>query len=68
MSLLVKKKLDIGISPSLIYKYYQRKKLIRKPQKKIPWYQPTKECLVVRKPGEDVQIDVKYVYNEQDLR
>lgn len=68
MSMLIKKKLGITISPSLVYRYYKRKKLIRKPQRKLAWYQPMEERLVITKPGEGVQVDVKYVYNSQGLR
>ena len=68
MSMLVEKKLNIKISPTLIYRYYQKKKLIRKPQKKLPWYQPMKSRLVVAQQGEGVQVDVKYVYDRQGLR
>lgn len=58
----VRKKLGIKISTTIIYRFYVKKKLIRKPQKKLPWYQPLKQKLTVRKPGEGVQMDVKYVY------
>lgn len=68
MSMLVKKKLGIDVSPTTIYKYYKKKKLIRKPQKKLPWYQPMKERLVVAQQGEGVQVDVKYVYDKQGAR
>ena len=67
MKLLVKKQLGIDLSTTIIYRYYKRKKLIRKPQKKLPWYQPMKEKLVITKAGEGVQCDVKYVY-EQGIR
>ena len=68
MSILVKKKLGINVSPTTIYEYYKKKKLIRKPQKKLPWYQPMKERLIINKQGEGVQVDVKYIYNEQGIR
>lgn len=67
MKMLVRKKLGIDISTTIIYRYYQRRKLIRKPQKKLPWYQPMKSALIIQKPGEGVQMDVKYVY-EQGIR
>jgi len=38
--------------------------LIRKPQKNIAWYQPMKKKLLILRPGEGVQLDVKYVYPE----
>ena len=49
------------ISPSCIYKFYKRKKLVRKPQKQLKWYQPMKEPYVASLPGENVQVDTKYV-------
>lgn len=62
MKLLVKRRLGIGLSTTIIYRFYQRKRLIRKPQRKQPWYEPLKEKLLIQKPGEGVQLDVKYVY------
>ncbi|MFA6588139.1 MAG: DDE-type integrase/transposase/recombinase [Patescibacteria group bacterium] len=62
MKLLVKKSLGLDISSTIIYRYYQRKRLIRKPQKKLPWYEPMTQALKVEKPGQGVQMDVKYVY------
>ena len=62
MKLLVKKELGLDISTTIIYRYYKRKKLIRKPQKKLPWYEPMKRALIVDKQGVGVQMDVKYVY------
>ena len=58
----VKKKLGIVVSTTIIYRYYQKAKLIRKPQRKQPWYEPLKHRLVITKPGMGVQMDVKYVY------
>lgn len=58
----VKKKLKIKISTTIIYRFYKKKKLIRKPQKKLPWYQPLKQKLTIKQAGEGVQMDVKYVY------
>jgi len=62
MRLLVKKELSLDISTTIIYRYYKKRKLIRRPQRKLPWYQPMKEKITVTKPGEAVQMDVKYVY------
>lgn len=64
MKLLVKKKLDLDLSTTIIYRYYKKKRLIRKPQRKQAWYQPMKYALNIEKQGEGVQIDVKYVYEE----
>jgi transposase InsO family protein len=63
----VKKRLKLSVSTTIIYRFYQRKKLIRKPQKRLPWYRPMKKKLTIRSPGEGVQMDVKYVY-EQNTR
>jgi IS30 family transposase len=49
------------ISTTAIYKYYLRRKLIRKPQKQQAWYIPLKEPYYAQAAGENVQIDVKYV-------
>lgn len=64
MKMSVKRNLGLEISPTIIYRYYQKKKLIRKPQKKLPWYEPMKERLVVTQPGQGVQADIKYVYED----
>lgn len=67
MKLLVKKELGLDISTTIIYRFYKKKKLIRKPQRKQPWYEPLKYHLTIVKPGQGVQIDTKYVY-EQGVR
>lgn len=64
MKLWIKRKLGLDISSTIIYRYYKRKKLIRKPQKKLPWYEPMKNHLIVKNKGEGVQFDVKYVYDK----
>lgn len=64
MKLWIKKKLGLDISSTIIYRYYQKKKLIRKPQKKLPWYEPMKRPIIVKAKGEGVQFYVKYVYEE----
>ncbi len=62
MKYLVKRELEIDLSTTIIYRYYKRKGLIRKPQRKTPWYRPMKSALTITKPGEGVQMDIKYVY------
>lgn len=67
MKLLVKKELGIDVSTTIIYRYYKKRKLIRKPQRRQPWYEPLKYRLTIKKPGQGVQVDIKYVY-EQGVR
>ena len=62
MKLLVKRRLGIDISTTIIYRYYLRKKLIRRPQKKLPWYRPLKDPIIPQQPGDLVQMDAKYVW------
>lgn len=64
MKLLVQAHFGISISTTIIYRYYQRKHLIRKPQRRLPWYEPMKQKLTITKPGEGVQFDIKYVYDD----
>lgn len=64
MQIYLRERHGVGISTTAIYKYYKSKQLIRKPQKKQPWYQPMKERYTSVKPGENVQLDVKYVPGE----
>ncbi|MDD2807902.1 MAG: DDE-type integrase/transposase/recombinase [Patescibacteria group bacterium] len=62
MKLLLKRRLNIEVSTTIIYRYYQHKGLIRRPQKRLPWYQPIKDSVIPHKPGDVVQIDTKYVW------
>lgn len=61
MSVELEKKHGLKVSSTTIYKYYKRRNLIRKPQKKLQWYIPLKEPYRAVSPGENVQLDVKYV-------
>lgn len=67
MKLLVKRELDLDLSTTIIYRYYEKRKLIRKPQRRFSWYEPLKHRLIIAKAGEGAQMDVKYVY-EHGLR
>lgn len=51
----------VEISSTAIYKFMKKRRLIRKPQKKQKWYAPLREPFYASKPGENVQLDVKYV-------
>jgi transposase InsO family protein len=62
MKLLLKRRLGLEVSTTIIYRYYLRKKLIRRPQKRLPWYQPLKEPIIPKQPGDLVQMDAKYVW------
>ncbi len=62
MKLLVKRKFNLNISTTAIYKFYKKKGLIRRPQKKLPFFRPLKDPLVSRYPGNVVQMDAKYVW------
>lgn len=62
MKYLVKRELGIDLSTTIIYRFYKKRRLIRKPQKRSPWYAPMKYALTVKNPGEGVQMDIKYVY------
>lgn len=62
MKLLLWRRLNITVSTTIIYRYYLRKKLIRRSQKHLPWYQPLKEHIIPQQPGEVIQMDTKYVW------
>ncbi len=64
MKLLLKRRFDLDVSTTSIYELYQKKELIRKPQKKLPWYQPIKEVVIPDRPGGVVQMDAKYVWQD----
>lgn len=62
MQMAVKKQFGIDVSTTIIYRFFKIKGLIRRPQRRLAWYQPMKAKLVVKATGEGVQMDVKYVY------
>jgi transposase InsO family protein len=64
MKLLVKRRTGVEISTTVIYRFYKRKGLIRRPQKRLPWYTPLKDPVIPTKPGFVVQVDTKYVWVE----
>lgn len=51
----------VSVCPSVLYRFFKKKRLIRKPQRKQRWYTPMKEPYRASIPGENVQLDVKYV-------
>lgn len=61
MKLYLKEHAGVCVSTTAIYNFMKKKQLIRKPQKKQLWYTPMKQPYQATKPGENVQIDVKYV-------
>lgn len=68
MKLLLKRRLDITVSTTIIYRYYKKKGLVRRPQKRLPWYQPLTDPMIPEKPGDIVQIDTKYVWEDGHRR
>lgn len=61
MCLLVERRFAIYVSPQAIYRFYKKRRLIKKPQKQLKWYCPLKKPYIAELPGENVQLDVKYV-------
>jgi len=64
MKLLVKRKFNLDISTTAIYKFYKKKGIIFRPQKRLPWYQPIKEAVIPKAPGDVVQMDAKYIWED----
>lgn len=64
MQLLVKRRFEVDVSTTAIYNLYLKKKLVRRPQKKLPWYTPIKEAVIPKKPGDVVQMDAKHVWED----
>src|SRR3989344_1378641 len=62
MRLLLQRRLNLTVSTTVIYRYYKKKGLVRRPQKRLPWYQPLREAVIPQHPGEVVQVDTKYVW------
>ena len=68
MKLLLKRRFNLVVSTTAIYNLYLSKGLIRRPQKKLPWYQPIKEPVIPDKPGAVVQMDAKYVWQDNQRK
>ena len=64
MKLLLKRRFNLEVSTTSIYELYLKKGLIRRPQKKLPWYTPLKHPVIPEKPGDVVQIDAKYIWQD----
>lgn len=64
MKKLLKRKFGLSVSTTVIYRFYKKKGLIRRPQRKLLWYTPLKEPVVVKKPGDCIQLDIKFVWRE----
>lgn len=64
MKLLLKRRFGLDVSTTSIYELYQKKELIRRPQRRLPWYQPIKEAVIPDRPGAVVQVDAKYVWQD----
>lgn len=62
MRLYLQRHLGLTVSTTVLYRFYKRQHLIRRPQKKLPWYQPLTEHIVPQAPGDLVQVDTKYVW------
>lgn len=68
MKLLVKRRTGIIVSTTIIYRFYKRKGLIRRPQKRLPWYTPLKDPVIPHAPGDVVQVDTKYVWQDNQRK
>jgi hypothetical protein len=64
MKLLLKRRFGLEVSTTAIYNLYLKKALIRRPQKKLLWYTPIKKVVIPKLPGEVVQMDAKYVWED----
>lgn len=62
MRLYLQRRLGLTVSTTILYRFYQRRHLIRRAQKKLPWYQPLAEHIIPQAPGDLVQVDTKYVW------
>lgn len=64
MKLYLEKYHNINVSTTIIYRFYLRRRLIRRPQRKLPWYMPMKRALIITKAGEGVQLDTKHIWED----
>jgi len=68
MRLLLKRRFNLEISTTALYKFYKKKGLIRHPQKKLQWYKPIKEPVIPKAPGDVVQADAKYIWENNERK
>jgi transposase InsO family protein len=68
MKLLLKRRFDLDVSTTSIYQFYKKKGLIRRPQKRLPWYKPLKEPVIPKRPGDVVQADAKYIWEGSERK
>lgn len=68
MKLLLQRKIGLVISTTVIYRYYKKHGLVRRPQKRLPWYTPLKDPVIPHQPGDVVQMDAKYVWQDNRRR
>ncbi len=64
MKIELKREFNLTVSTTIIYRFYRRKGLLRKRQRKLGYFSPLTNHLIIKKPGEGVQLDVKYVYDK----
>lgn len=62
MRLLLRRRLGVDVSTTVVYRFYVRRGLVRRPQKRLPWYRPLKDPVIPSGPGGVVQADAKYVW------
>lgn len=62
MAWVIKREYGVRVSTTIVYRYYKKQGLIRKPQRRYPEFQPLQYHLVINEQGVGVQVDIKYVY------
>lgn len=68
MKIRIKEVFTVNISTTVIYRFYKKKGLIRKPQKRLPFYRPLKSKVTPSCPGGVVQLDIKYIWTPQGFQ
>ena len=61
MAVRLRTDLGLAVSANAVYKFYLKKGLVRRPKRRIQGYAPLREPYSARFPGDNVQLDVKYV-------
>lgn len=64
MKLLLERRLHLTVSTTILYRFYKKKGLIRRPQRQLPWYEPLKEPVMPTRPGSVLQIDTKHLWED----
>ena len=62
MSWVIERMFGVKVSSTIVYRFFKKQGLIRRPQRRYPEFRPLTHHLVIKEAGVGVQMDIKYVY------